>query len=328
MRKSGGIVALIAGLLGFIAAVITLLVGGIGSNFNADAGDTIIGLGWGGILICFLIIVLGAVAMNAKTFIPGILIIIASIFGAVYGGTLVAVLMILALVGGVLACMSDGSATIEMQSQDAKSNASNLIKIVVIAIVILIAILFLSKQNQPTSESPIGITIPDDTKLTAESSVLADAAPPTKTPIVDAPEVPVAAEQTDSLDEPPASDSTITTETALPSAAENQVIDMAFNDLYLDYNNLVGKTVKVSGHLMVFGDICSLTESQNLTAVLYTDTSKLSRESRKLILDQCSSGCSVELEGIVGSVQFLKGISATRLYKVETKTKIYTIETK
>lgn len=175
MRKSGGVVALIAGLLGFIAAVFTLVVGGIGSNFNADAGDTIIGLGWSGILICFLIIVLGAIAMNAKTFIPGILIIVSSIFGAIYGGTLVAVLMILALVGGVLACMSDGSTPIEMQPQDAKSNASSLIKIVVIAVVILITIFLLSKQNQPTAESQVGITIPDNTIPTGESSVLADA---------------------------------------------------------------------------------------------------------------------------------------------------------
>lgn len=177
MRKSGGIVALIAGLLAFIAAVFTLVVGGIGSNFNADAGDTIMGLGWGGILISFLIIVLGAVAMYAKTFIPGILIIIASIFGAIYGGALVAVLMLLALMGGVLACIGDGNLElVEIDAQEAKAmTRKSLIKSVVLAVAILGVVLFLSKHNPPAYEAPVSITIPDDTKSTDESSVLSDA---------------------------------------------------------------------------------------------------------------------------------------------------------
>lgn len=300
MRKSGGIVALIAGLLGFIAAVFTLVVGGIGSNFNADAGDTIIGLGWSGMLICFLIIVLGAVAMNAKTFIPGILIIVSSVFGAIYGGTLVAVLMMLALVGGVLACMSNGNAEIvEASIEEPKSKMDSLIVVVALAGLILMGILYASKPNEQITDAPIDITLPDDTKLTHE--------PPT----VDSPAEAEAAEAL-SIDKPAMA------ETALPATAESQVIDMSFNDLYLDYNNLVGKTVKVNGHFLPYGDLGSLSESAISATTLYVNVSGLSRENRKLLLDNCASGCNVELEGVVGSVQFLKGITVTALYKITT----------
>lgn len=103
MRKAGGIIALIAGIFGIFAAGITLMVGGMGGAFEADGADTVIGLGWGGVFFSFLVIVLAAVAMGAATKTPGVLLIIASILGAVLGGTLVAMFMVLSLVGGVLA---------------------------------------------------------------------------------------------------------------------------------------------------------------------------------------------------------------------------------
>lgn len=328
MRKSGGIVALIAGLLGFIAAVFTLVVGGIGSNFNADAGDTIIGLGWSGLLICFLIIVLGAIAMNAKTFIPGILIIVSSIFGAIYGGTLVAVLMILALVGGVLACMSNGNVEIvEASIEEPKSKTDSLIVVVALAGLILMGILYASKPNEQITDAPIDITIPDDTKLTHEpptvdSPAVAEAAETLSTDttaIAEAAETPVDTglqSSTGISTEAPSSGST--TETALPAATVNEVKNLAFNDLYVDYNNLVGQTVKVNGHFLPYGDLGSLSESAISATTLYVNVSGLSRENRKLLLDNCASGCNVELEGVVGSVQFLKGITVTGLYKITT----------
>lgn len=103
MEKSGGIIAIIAGVLGLFAAVVTLMAGGVGAIFNADGANTIIGLGWGGVFFCFLTIIFGAVAINAQSRMPGVLIIISSISGAFLGGNLVAILMVLAFVGGVLA---------------------------------------------------------------------------------------------------------------------------------------------------------------------------------------------------------------------------------
>ena len=105
MRKAGGIVALIAGVFGVIAAGFTLFFGGVGSVFEAEGASTVVGLGWGGVVFSFLIIVLGAVAMGAKGRWPGILLVICSIAGAFLGGTLVAIFMALAAIGGVLAAI-------------------------------------------------------------------------------------------------------------------------------------------------------------------------------------------------------------------------------
>lgn len=103
MKKAGGIIALVAGILGTIAAIATLLMGGLGAAFKAEGANTIVGLGWGGILFSFLTIILGAIAIGAKSRIVGILLIVSSILGGILGGTFVAVFMVLALVGGILA---------------------------------------------------------------------------------------------------------------------------------------------------------------------------------------------------------------------------------
>ena len=103
MKKAGGIIALIAGIFGIFAAGATLLVGGLGSAFEAGGASTILGLGWGGVVFSFIVIILGAISITAKSKVPGILLIISSIAGAILGGTLVAVFMVLSVVGGILA---------------------------------------------------------------------------------------------------------------------------------------------------------------------------------------------------------------------------------
>ncbi len=108
MKKAGGIIALIAGIFGVLAAGATLLLGGIGGAVAAEGAETVIGLGWGGILFSFLVIILGAVAMSGTSRVPGVLLIIAALLGAVLGGTLVALFMALALMGGILALIGGG----------------------------------------------------------------------------------------------------------------------------------------------------------------------------------------------------------------------------
>ena len=103
MKKSGGIIALIAGIFGFFAAIFTLFVGGVGGAVGAESANTVVGLGWGGIFFSFVVIVLGAISMSAETKKPGILLIISAILGAVLGGSMVAIAMTLAFVGGVVA---------------------------------------------------------------------------------------------------------------------------------------------------------------------------------------------------------------------------------
>ncbi len=103
MKKAGGIIAIIAGVFGVISAGVTLFVGGVGAAMKADESSTVVGLGWGGVIFSFATIVLGAVALSARGRVPGILLIVCAVLGAVLGGTLVAVFMVLALVGGILA---------------------------------------------------------------------------------------------------------------------------------------------------------------------------------------------------------------------------------
>lgn len=102
MKTAGGIVALIAGIFGTLAAIATLFVGGVGTAVQASGASTVVNLGFGGLFFSFLTIILGAVAIGAKSAIPGLLLILSAIIGAVLGGTLVAICMGLALVGGFL----------------------------------------------------------------------------------------------------------------------------------------------------------------------------------------------------------------------------------
>lgn len=105
MRKSGGIVALIGGVFGVIAAIFTLMIGGAGAAFQAKDAHVVLNLGWGGIAFSFLTIILGAVCMNATSRWPGVLLILCAIAGAILGGTFVAIFMTLALIGGFLALL-------------------------------------------------------------------------------------------------------------------------------------------------------------------------------------------------------------------------------
>jgi hypothetical protein len=108
MKKAGGIITLIAGIFSVIAAGITLLLGGIGSALNAESANTVVGLGWGGVIFSFVEIILASIALGVTSRIPGILIVITSLAGVVLGGTLVAIFMALSIIGGVLVIIGGG----------------------------------------------------------------------------------------------------------------------------------------------------------------------------------------------------------------------------
>ena len=114
MKKAGAIVALIAGIFGFIAAIFTLFFGGVAGAFETEGASTVVGLGWGGVFFSFFVLVLGALAFGARKKAIGILLIVSSLLGAVLGGTLVAVPMMLSLVGGILVTI--GSKTEDPES--------------------------------------------------------------------------------------------------------------------------------------------------------------------------------------------------------------------
>lgn len=103
MKKAGGIVGLIAGIFGIIAGFATLFMGGLAGAFDASGSETVVELGWGGIGFSFLVIIFGAISISAKTRIAPTLLIASSLGGIVLGGTLVAIVLALGLIGGLLA---------------------------------------------------------------------------------------------------------------------------------------------------------------------------------------------------------------------------------
>src|ERR1043165_2564288 len=113
MRKAGGIVAVIAGVYGIIAAVSAMILG--------SGGNTVTRVGWGGILCSFVTIGLGAVAVGDESRGVGVLLIVTSILGIIWvgawllisashgpmpGGAYVGISMVLSLLGGMLVITS------------------------------------------------------------------------------------------------------------------------------------------------------------------------------------------------------------------------------
>lgn len=105
MRRAGGLIGLVAGIFGVLAAIVTLMIDGAGAAFKADRAGEVVALGWFGLLLSFLCIVLGAVAIRAAGQLPELLLIVTACLAAVFGGSMVAICMALALAGGVLAAI-------------------------------------------------------------------------------------------------------------------------------------------------------------------------------------------------------------------------------
>lgn len=118
MIKAGGILAIIAGLLGLLAGVVTLFMGGLGSALSTGGASVVVGMGWGGILFSLLVVVYGAIAFAApRAGATGLAI--SAIAGVVLGGTLVAVLMVLALIAAVMVWL--GKKVVEVGEQPVDS---------------------------------------------------------------------------------------------------------------------------------------------------------------------------------------------------------------
>jgi hypothetical protein len=102
MKIAAGILGILGGIFGSIAAFMTLFVGGVGGALDAEGASTIVGLGWGGLLFSIVSIVFGALAFG-KLRVAGSGLVISAILGGILGGTFVAICMIFSLVGGILA---------------------------------------------------------------------------------------------------------------------------------------------------------------------------------------------------------------------------------
>lgn len=117
MRTVGGMIAVTAGIFGTLAAVMTLIVGLAGA-FHAEVATPISWAEWGGVVFAFATVFLGAICFHARSVSAGLLLMIASVCGAVIGGMLVAMFMALTFIGGAVASIgviaeSDRAASVQ-----------------------------------------------------------------------------------------------------------------------------------------------------------------------------------------------------------------------
>lgn len=109
MNKAGGIIALIAGIFGFFAAIFTIFMGGAIDALGSSRHDSqsIFDFGLWGLFFSCAIIILGAIAIGVRSRKIGVSIVVLSLFGIVLGGTPVAICLMLSSVGGIL-CIVGG----------------------------------------------------------------------------------------------------------------------------------------------------------------------------------------------------------------------------
>ena len=124
MRATGGAIAVTAGIFGTIAAVLTLIIG-LASVFEAEKAVQISWSEWGAVLASFSTVFLGAICLHARSVSAGMLLMIASVCGAVVGGMVVAVFMAVAFVGGATASIGVIAETERLASDPAKGALSD-----------------------------------------------------------------------------------------------------------------------------------------------------------------------------------------------------------
>jgi hypothetical protein len=79
---------------------------------------------------------------------------------------------------------------------------------------------------------------------------------------------------------------------------------ISLTDLKLDISKLKGSSVEVTGVLQTMGELSMISDGVFDMNKVWLETKKLSRESRKFILENCDSGCNVRVRGKVAQVMF------------------------
>lgn len=104
MRTLGGTIAVTAGIFATIAALLTLVVGLAGA-FHAEQAMQIRWSEWGAVIVSFATVFLGAICLHARSVTSGLVLMMASVCGAVVGGVFVAGLMVVTFAGGAIASL-------------------------------------------------------------------------------------------------------------------------------------------------------------------------------------------------------------------------------
>ena len=78
MKVAALVLGVIGGILGLIAALLALSIGGIGRALGADGGSMVVSLGWSSLIFCFLGFI-GAGLALAKPKLSGVILLISAI---------------------------------------------------------------------------------------------------------------------------------------------------------------------------------------------------------------------------------------------------------
>ncbi len=160
MEKAGGIIALIAGVLGIIAGFFTLFVGGLGSAFEAQGADGILNLAWAGLALSMLVVIGGGISL-ARPRPGGMTVVFTSVVGIVYGGSLVALCLALALIGGALAVLAP-TRTGEGESPEPGRKRWQALALSLFAgLAVVVTAILIEQRGYASSESPGGAAAPE-----------------------------------------------------------------------------------------------------------------------------------------------------------------------
>jgi aspartyl/asparaginyl-tRNA synthetase len=98
--------------------------------------------------------------------------------------------------------------------------------------------------------------------------------------------------------------------------------EVTFADVIVDEKEMLGKTVMIPGVMINLGDTNFLYEYAGTMTALTIVTKNLSKEQKKMVIKKCSSGCYVEVEGVVNKN---KTIMATKITKMGLMDKLMNI---
>lgn len=84
---------------------------------------------------------------------------------------------------------------------------------------------------------------------------------------------------------------------------------VSFADLFVDFDDYIDKKVIVGGYLFVAGDNALLYQGRGEASSLVVEVETLSKEERKFLLSDCSSGCDANLL-VTPSSKSMKSVKA------------------
>lgn len=105
--------------------------------------------------------------------------------------------------------------------------------------------------------------------------------------------------------------------TSAGQATSSEYESLSMFDLKLDIDTMMGKKIQTQASLMSIGGMLMLTDPNQAFDGngIVAEQDQMSRDDRAFILQQCSTGCVVTVQGQVKEIMFQSGISINQLIR-------------